>query len=458
LNPFRLFHVKRSGVRRHLAIGAIVLVLATLSAPATGERATASSSPRATAVPHSTNYVPGVLLISRRAGVSPSAVTQVAPRASVLRSIGRSGVEKWQVARGSEVAIATQLLMSGLVDFAEPDYILHTTVTPNDPLFSQQWALPRINAPAAWGTTDGFSTVTVAVIDTGFDLTHPDRPINLIPGPTYTSTASLDGCLPEGVNGPVDDFGHGTHVGGIVAAAINNGIGIAGLAPGVTLLVIKAGDCQGSLADSDVADAIDYATSAGARVINMSFGGIDWSDAVNLSVQNASNAGVVLVAAAGNDASSEQFYPADLPNVVAVVATDANDDVTWFSNRGPDVDLAAPGYLILSTVPMGTPLNPGTALYANLSGTSMASPYVAAAAALLLSAACGLTNDAAVSALERTAVSLRSPIPNPTSGYGRIDTAAALQAVLGTSPQTPVPTPPGLSRMALLPIVPFQRC
>jgi subtilisin family serine protease len=345
-----------------------------------------------------------------------------------------------------------------MVEIAEPDYIRHTTELPNDPLYAQQWALPRINAPAAWASTFGSSSVTVAVIDTGYDLTHPDKPANLIPGPTFTSVASQDGCAPEGVNGPQDDFGHGTHVGGIIAAATNNNTGVAGLAPGVTLLVIKAGDCVGNLADSDVAAAIDYATSAGARVINMSFGGTDNPAVVSAAIQNAWSSGVVLVAAAGNDAASEHFYPAALPNVVAVAATDNSDTVAYFSNRGCYVALAAPGVGILSTVPMGTPIHGTSTPYASLSGTSMATPHVAAAAALLLSATSGLTNSAVTSILEQTAVPLGTSIPNQTTGYGRIDVAAALSAALGGNTQAQTPTPSGLTPRAYLPLVLTQSC
>jgi subtilisin family serine protease len=345
-----------------------------------------------------------------------------------------------------------------VADIAEPDYIRHTTDYPNDPLFPQQWALPRINAPGAWLRTVGSSSVTVAVIDTGYDLTHPDKPANLIPGPTFTSAASQDGCAPEGVNGPQDDFGHGTHVGGIIAAATNNNTGVAGLAPGVRLLVIKAGDCVGNLADSDVAAAVDYATSAGAQVINMSFGGTQNPAVVAASVQNAWNAGAVLVAAAGNDGASEQFYPAALPNVVAVVATDSNDGVAYFSNRGSYVTLAAPGVGILSTVPMGTPIQGSSMPYANLSGTSMATPHVAAAAALLLSANSGLTNTSVASILELTAIPLTSTTPNQTSGYGRINVAAALCAAVGGHAQAKAPTPTGVTPRVLLPLVVMQSC
>src|SRR5262249_38196184 len=162
------------------------------------------------------------------------------------------------------------------------------------------------NAPAAWSTTEGSTAVTVAVIDTGYDLSHPDRPVNLIQGPTYTSaSAPYDGCPPEGTSGPNDDQGHRTHVGGTTAPALNHGQGVAGLAPGVALLVIKAGDCVGSFADSDVIQALGYAASSGAKVINMSFGGPGYDSALNAAVQSAWSSGAVLVAAAGNDGSNE---------------------------------------------------------------------------------------------------------------------------------------------------------
>lgn len=453
------FHVERFGVRWFRLLAMVVLLFVALGVPGADNQATASLSSLSSNGNLASPYVPGVLLLRRRSGVATSDILQFETRASFARPVGRSGVEKWQVPAGSELLMAARLRDAGLTDIAEPDYIEHTTAFPNDPLYSQQYALPLINAPSAWTTTMGSPSVIVAVIDTGFDFTHPDKPINLIAGPTHTSTAAQDGCAPEGVNGPEDDYGHGTHVGGIIAAATNNGIGVAGLAPDVRLLVIKAADCTGNLADSDVAQSIDDATTLSARVINMSFGGTDPSAVISLAIQDAWNAGVILVAAAGNAGTSEQFYPAAIPNVLGIAATDGSDNVASFSNRGSYVALAAPGVSILSTVPENTPINgDGLIYYTYLSGTSMSTPFVAATAALILSVRCGLTNAQVISTLEQTAVPLGSTIPNQSTGYGRIDAGAAVQRVLATSSQAAVSTPPGLSPRSILPIVPNQGC
>ena len=361
-------------------------------------------------------FVRGVVLAKPKPGVSASRLAATVAGQLAPATLTRLGIVKLRVRAGAEVAFAEQLSRSGLVDFASPDYLRHLAVTPNDPLYDSQWALPKIEAPLAWQTTTGSTNVTVAVIDTGYDLSHPDRPVNLIAGPTYVS-APDPSCPPEGVNGPQDDQGHGTHVGGIVAAAFDDGIGVAGLAPGVTVLIVKAADCTGNLADSDVATAITYATDAGARVINMSFGGPTYSDVLNQGVQYAWSRGVVLVAAAGNQGSSAPFYPAWLPNVMAVSATDQNDAIAWFSNVGPDIAVAAPGVDVLSTYPGG---------YQSLSGTSMAAPHVSAVAGLILSADGSFRNDQVVAAIERGAIGMGPGCPNQTYGYGRLDAAAAL--------------------------------
>jgi thermitase len=403
--------------------------------------------------------VRGVVLVRRRPGVSLATLTSVLGEVPDLTPIPGLAVEKLRVGPGQEQATANRLRASALVEFAEPDYVRQTMVVPNDPLYSQQWALPKIDAPGAWQTTFGTSNVVVAVIDTGFDLTHPDRPIHLSPGPTYSSLASLDGCPPEGVSGPRDDFGHGTHVGGIIAAATNNGVGIAGLAPNVTVLVIKAADCVGNLADSDVASALAYAVSAHARVINMSFGGTAYGNALDQAVQGAWNSGAVLVAAAGNDGRSEQFYPADLPHVVAVAATDPSDALAPFSNYGPSITVAAPGVAILGTVPNGAPITGyADTYYALLSGTSMATPHVAGIAALVLSAACRATNSQVIGAIERGAVQPGSSTPNPYYGYGRVDAAGALRAISGVTGMVAGPLQSELPRRLFLPVVATRAC
>lgn len=396
-----------------LLVGCLAVVIAIAGWQTPGGAAAPQSHPLTAA-----RYAAGVVLIEPNAGVDQQTIARLVG-ASVEVVLPQIGVAKLRVPPGQERALAERVQRSGLVQFASPDYLRSIAVVPDDPDYPQQWALPRIDAPAAWQSTLGDSSVTVAVIDTGFDFAHPDRPAHLIAGPTYTSYASQDNCPTTATNQPQDDNGHGTHVGGTIGAAFNNGIGVAGLAPNVSMLVIKAADCAGQLADSDVAQALHFAADAGAEVINMSFGGPDRDAVLDEAVQYALSKGVVLVAAAGNQGSGDPFYPAWLPGVMAVSATDSSDAfASSFSNYGPDIAVAAPGVMILSTVPGS---------YGYKSGTSMAAPHVSAVAALVRSVAPGLARAAVVQAIEEGAVAMGSGCPNVYYGYGRVDAAGAVK-------------------------------
>jgi thermitase len=424
-----------------------------------GARSAAATPAASAAAP----FVPGIIVAKRKPSTSADVLARAVVGATSMTTLPLDRVEVLNVRPGQELATVASLSTSGLVEYAEPDYLMHTAdITPNDPDFSQQWALPKIEAPTAWQATLGSNRVTVAVIDTGYDLTHPDRPVNLVAGPTYTSGSApfeTPPCPAEGTNGPQDDYGHGTHVGGIVAAAFNNDQGVVGVSPDVTEMVIKAGDCDGNLADTDVALAIQYAQVNGARVINMSFGGSTDSQVIDDAIQGAWSAGLILVAAAGNEHSTAPFYPASTSNVVAVSATDQSDNLASFSNWGADIAVAAPGESILSTIAPDAPINPSPGSdYALLSGTSMAAPHVAAVAALVLSTTCGRSNAQIVSALEQGATQLDPPMPNTQFGYGRIDAVGALKAAGVAIPALPGPTPVGVTPRWIFPLVPLERC
>lgn len=417
-----LFHVKQS-IRRLGPRGLLVLaalLLSTLAPSRPTVQAENAAFSRATDA-----HVPGAVLVKRKPGIELDRLRAIAnPRA--IQTISRPSFDVLTVPPGQEVAIATRLQRSGIVEYAEPDHLRYIQdITPDDPNYAQQWSLPQINAPAAWQTTTGSDTVTIAVIDTGFDFTHPDRPAHLIAGPTRISTS--ENCPPPSNGLPQDDNGHGTHVSGIIAARFNNETGIAGLAPGVRLLVIKAGDCHGTFSDSDVIQAIADATQQGAKVINMSFGAPDPGDALHSALQDAWSHGVVLVAAAGNDANGPPYYPAADPNVIAVSATDSADHLASFSPRWTGIDLAAPGVDILSTVPLGS-VQAGASPYDKRSGTSMAAPHVSAVAGLLFSARGDITNAQVVRAVEEGAQVVQCSNPDPGYGHGRLNALGALQA------------------------------
>jgi thermitase len=312
------------------------------------------------------------------------------------------------------------------------------TGTPNDPLYPEQWAAQHIGAPCAWERSAGATAITVAVVDSGVDLNHPD----------LAGRLRSDGFnFVDGNADPSDRNGHGTHVAGIIAAALNNAEGIAGLAPEVQILPIRVMSAEGQGSDRAIAAGITYAVDQGAQVINLSIGATlllaapDVSSLISRAIRQALAAGVVVVVAAGND-----FVP--LPNaivgenadVIVVAASDRNDVKTNFSNSGPWIDVTAPGERILSTMPTYEVYLTSNALppeerfrnnYDTMSGSSQAAPFVAALAALILAQEPNLTPAAVVERIRAGAVDI---YPNHPSYYqrlqllgaGRIDACATL--------------------------------
>jgi thermitase len=305
-----------------------------------------------------------------------------------------------------------RLKHSAGVEFAEPDATAEVTDVPNDPSYSLQWGLSKIDAPDAWTADHGSSNVVVAVLDTGISLSHPDLASKIVGTVNFSSSSTAD-----------DVNGHGSHVAGIIAAATNNGVGVAGLGWNTDLLDVKVLDDGGSGLYSNIINGITWAADHGADVINLSLGGTLDSPSLESAVNYAWSKGAVVVAAAGNSASSAPFYPAYYSNVIAVAATTDLDKLASFSDYGDWVDVSAPGISIYSTVPGG---------YAYMSGTSMAAPYVSGLAALLFAE--GLTNDQVRSRIQSTA----DNIGVAGIGSGRID---AYRAVT----QTSAPAPPANS-------------
>ena len=238
--------------------------------------------------------------------------------------------------------------------------------TPTQPSEVLPWGVNRIDADLVWGTTTG-DPIKVAIVDTGIDVKHPDLIDNLKGGVSavgYTSSYN-------------DDNGHGTHVAGI-AAAIDNEIGVIGVGPKIDLYAVKVLNRRGSGYLSDVIEGLDWAISNGMQVVNMSLGTASNVLLFQEAVQRVNAAGIVQVAAAGNNYGAV-IYPAAYSEVIAVSATDSSDAIASWSSRGPEIDLAAPGVSIYSTYKGQT--------YKTLSGTSMAAPHVAGTAALVLNSA-----------------------------------------------------------------------
>lgn len=296
------------------------------------------------------------------------------------------------------------------VKYAEKDYIAHTTFIPNDPYWNNQWGPEDIYCPQAWEIERGSQNVLVAVIDTGVDYTHPDLSGRVVLGYDYVNND----------NDPRDDHYHGTHCAGIIGAGINNGVGIAGVS-NCKILAIKALDSSGSGYYSWIASAIAYAADNGARAISMSLGGTSDSSVLKDACQYAYSKGVLIIAAAGNSGPSDNtvLYPAKYDTVVAVSALSQGDTIAYFSSRGPEVELAAPGDGIYSTVPGG---------YRSLSGTSMACPHVSGVAGLVFSHNPGLSGTAVRQILTSTAEDLGSSGRDNLYGYGKVHALAAVEA------------------------------
>lgn len=326
------------------------------------------------------------------------------------------------------------LISAGLAETCTPNYKLSILQTSErDPLSSLLWGLgdgAGIAAESGWGISQGSRQVVVAVIDTGIDYTHEDLANNIWTNPFERPGNGLDddgnGVIDDvhgarfisaGITGdPLDDNQHGTHVAGTIGAAHGNGLGVRGVAPFVTLLPIKFLDGNGSGRLSDAIAAIDYMIDLKIRlgvnikIANNSWGGGGYSPALEAAIRRAYDAGIIFVAAAGNsgtDNDSSPTFPAsyDLPNIISVAAIDQNQNLAPFSNYGAySVDIAAPGVSITSTLPGQR--------YGALSGTSMATPHVSGALALLFAFQDGLSIESAITrTLEtgRDSATLASP-------------------------------------------------
>jgi type VII secretion-associated serine protease mycosin len=289
----------------------------------------------------------------------------------------------------------------------------------DDPRSQEQWALRAIGARPAWEIAKGASVV-IAVVDTGVSP-HEDLP-TLQPGKSFLSDPSTD-----------DPNGHGTHVAGIIASAMDNKVGVAGLAPSASILPVRVLDAEGSGDHVDIAAGIVWAVDQGADIVNLSLGGEESSEVLQASIKYAAERGVLVVAAAGNSGfgSNAPVYPAAYEESIAVAATGPDGSATAFSNSGAYVDVAAPGFAILSTAPSNT--------YEYLSGTSQAAPYISAALALLLST--GLSPSQAVAKLYASAKDPAPPGRDSTTGNGVLDAAAALGAPATAAPSLPSPLP-----------------
>ncbi|MDQ1508488.1 MAG: hypothetical protein QOG50_332 [Actinomycetota bacterium] len=287
------------------------------------------------------------------------------------------------------------------------------TAGENDPRRYQQWALDQVSFEATWPVTRG-GGIIVAVIDSGVLGNHQDLAGSVLPGKDYVTAGS---------DGRIDPNGHGTHVAGIIAAHVNNALGIAGAAPDVRILPVRVLNADGGGVASNVAKGIIWAADHGARVINLSLGG-GQADGVEQAIRYANSKGAVVIAAAGNsgDSGNAPMYPAAYPEAIAVAAVNPDLSHPAFSNTGRYVDVAAPGVGIVST------WGSSPSAYASATGTSMATPYASAAAALIFAAHPSFTAARLTQVLEGSARDLGSAGHDRAFGYGLINPHAALVA------------------------------
>lgn len=374
--------------------------------------------------------VDGQIVVDVRDDASSSDIADLARRfgvtlrASSPYSAAHEKLEIADVDPAQEDAILAALARDPLVEHAERMSLLRASFVPNDPLYdTKQWHLKRVGAESAWEYTCG-SGVTVAVIDTGVACFDSGP---FMKGTDLRGTRCAGGYnFVDNNDEAHDDHGHGTHVAGTIAQTTNNGVGTAGLAYCATLMPIKVLSKQGYGTVAAVADGIRFAADNGAQVMNLSLGGPIKSKILEDAVNHALAKGTLIVAAAGNSGRSVG-WPAAYPGVVAVSATDSNDKIAWFSSRGPEVVIAAPGV----GVTQQTVCNNGKdkcEIFGTFSGTSMASPHVAGVAAMLVGS--GVTNASSLRAsLTSTAVAKDDP---KLYGAGIVDASKAVASAYWT--------------------------
>ena len=357
----------------------------------------------------SAGWAKGRILVMPRAGLPEKEFAKIlGAHGGKGRKIGQSNLYIVDLpGNASEKAVAAGLAHHPALKFAELDHMVAPELVPNDPYYGSAWHLPKIGASSAWDSSQG-AGVTIAILDSGVDSTHPDLATELVPGWNFYDNNS----------NTADVYGHGTKVAGAAAAAGNNSLGVASVAAQSKIMPIRITNLSGMGYWSMIAQGLVYAADHGARVANVSFLGLSNSSTTRNAAQYMKDKGGLVIVSGGNTGIQENF--AATTTMIPVSATDGGDKRASWSSYGNFIALAAPGAGIWSTVRGGG--------YGAVSGTSFSSPVTAGVVALMMAAQPGLPNTQVESLLFSTAVDLGTAGRDPYYGYGRVNAASAVQA------------------------------
>jgi len=372
------------------------------------------------AAPASGAWAPGRILVMPRAGLAQAELAKiVAAHGGKARKVGQSDLHIVELANGSEKAVAKLLAAHPSLKFAEVDQRVKVNFVANDPYAGSEWHLATIGATTAWDASQG-AGVTIAVLDSGVDGTHPDLAARMVAGWNfYDNNADTS-----------DVYGHGTAVAGTAAAATDNATGVAAVAGQARVMPVRVSDGTGYAYYSTIAQGLTWAADNGARVANISFSVVG-SASVQNAAQYMKNKGGLVVVSAGNNGIDENLAPTT--TMIPVSATDSTDTRASWSSYGTFVALSAPGAGIVTT-------NRGGG-YGSWNGTSFSSPVTAGVVALMMAAKPALDGSQIESLLYSTAVDLGTAGRDPQYGYGRVNAAAAVQAALAATPPADVQAP-----------------
>lgn len=405
-----------------MALAAVLACSGVAAQPATGE------------------FAPGRILVMPRAGMPDVAMDKILKQhgGGKARRVGKSELRIVDLPGGSEKRMVEQLKRNPHIEFAEIDRIIAPEMVSNDPYLGSQWHLTKIGATTAWDSASG-AGITVAILDTGVDGTHPDLSSRMVAGWNVFDNNAIT----------ADVHGHGTKVAGTAAAAFNNSIGVAGVAGNAKIMPIRISALNGGASLSAMAQGLTWAADNGARVANISYLCAD-SPAVLSAANYFKSKGGLVTTAAGNYSVQEPI--AATTSMIPVSAVDSNDVKASFSSYGAFVSMSAPGVGVYTTTKGGG--------YASVSGTSFASPVTAGTIALMMSANAALPNTVIEGLLHTNAVDLGAAGRDMLYGYGRVNAAAAVQAaktavsnVDSTAPDASITAPFGFSTVTgLVPV------